>query len=94
MFRKSEVARLLDEEIAREIRNLSDPQITVKGYQETFDRIVKLTEIRKTERSAPLSKDVVANICGNLFGILAILNHERLHPLPSKALSFVIKPRV
>lgn len=57
------------------------------------DRLTALNELRKTNSSAPVSKDVLVGGAVNLAGILLILNHERAHVVTSKALSFVSKLR-
>lgn len=71
--------------------------VTVNGDSEQAERIVarltELNELKKTNTSAPISKDVLVTAGANLAGILLILNHERAHVVTSKALAFVMKLR-
>ena len=71
--------------------------VQVDGGSEEAERIVarltELNELKKTNTSPPVSKDVVVTAATNLAGILLILNHERAHVVTSKALGFVQKLR-
>lgn len=71
--------------------------VTVNGDSEQAERIVarlsELNELKKTDTSPPLSKDVMVTAGANLAGILLILHHERFHVVTSKALGFVLKLR-
>lgn len=60
-------------------------------YAAVVDQLTKLYALKpKTEK---LSKDGMATIAANLFGILLIVGHERANVVTSKALGFVQKLR-
>lgn len=62
-----------------------------KEYANCVDQLVKLYSLKpKNER---MSKDALATIAANLFGILLIVGHERANVVTSKALGFVQKLR-
>lgn len=68
------------------IRNPDDEE-----YAKIVDQLTKLYALKpKPEK---LSKDGMATIAANLFGILLIVGHERANVVTSKALGFVQKLR-
>lgn len=76
----------LIEEVASEMV-IRDPDS--ESFGTMLDRLERLHKLQeKKQRPSP---DTLAIVVGNLAGILLILNHERLHPIPSKALNFVLK---
>lgn len=96
-FRK-EALRVLEE------LNKLDPE--EKEYQIVAGQLRVITEIAELDadiarKNAPeppepkktVSPDTILLVAGNLLGILAVLNYERLHVVTSKALGFVMKPR-
>jgi hypothetical protein len=64
-------------------------------YVAILDQIERLYKLKSREtETSKISPDVLVTVAANLAGILLILNHERLHVVTSKALSFVVKPKL
>src|SRR5436190_956700 len=60
---------------------------------ELLGRLEKLQRIRQEERPDNFSSDGLLMAATNLIGIFAILQHENLNVITSKALSFVTRTR-
>lgn len=63
-------------------------------YAKIVELLERLNKIASSRKSDPVSKDGLIAFIGNLAGIGLILNHERLHVITTKALSFVTKSRI
>lgn len=63
-------------------------------YDALLTNLERLYALEEPTKSKPVSKDAVLAVAGNLIGILAILNYERVNVVTSKALSFVIKSKI
>lgn len=83
------VERLLD----RTLRELNNHPIGSDEYVRTMDAVIKLHKLREEEKPKSVSKDTLLIVSANLLGILLILQYEHLHPITTKAMSFVLKPR-
>lgn len=66
---------------------------TDSEYDTTLNQIERLHKLLLKDNEARISPDVLITVGANLLGIVLILNHERLHVVSSKALSFVIKTK-
>lgn len=84
---------------------IDDMLVELKSHQSDSDEactivvnITKLVEAQATLKSADkasaVSPDVVATVVGNLVGIGMILSYEHVNVITSKALGFVMKPKV
>jgi hypothetical protein len=62
-------------------------------YAKITDQLKKLYELKTLNKPERVSKDTLAVVLGNIFGIVMIVGHERAHVVTSKALSFVLKTR-
>jgi hypothetical protein len=84
----------LDQEIQRLLTQMS----TTDGYSVEYTEMVKnlgaLYEARNTISKPCISSDAFYTVAGNLLGILMILNSERANVITSKAIGFVMKPKV
>lgn len=93
MFTKSDTEIMLDKEIQASLKKLTDLEKDSKEYAAILDHVVKLHKLKAEEKPKRISSDTVLMVSANLFGILAILGHEHVAPITSKALTHVIKPR-
>lgn len=64
-----------------------------------YDKLInQLERLYKLQNNHPVgfkpSADAILAVAGNLVGLLVIVNHERLHVVTSKALSFVMKTKL
>lgn len=66
------------------------------AYDEQLDKVERLHKMLMDEKSKAdrVSKDAVVGLIGQMLSIGAILQHERLHNIVSKALQFVPKGRL
>lgn len=53
------------------------------------EQLERLNKIASTRKSEPWSKNGILAVVANIVGIGAILQHERLHVVTSKAVGFV-----
>jgi len=96
MFNRKKSPELiaLDEVIDNVLSEMNGFTADSKEYGAASDNYVKLMKLRKElTSSTTISPDTLALIAANLAGIILILNHERVHVVASKALSFVGKLR-
>jgi hypothetical protein len=64
-----------------------------KEYVLMVDQLTKLTAMKVCDTEDRVSRDTLAIIAANIFGILLIISYERSHVLASKAVSFLLKPK-
>ena len=97
MFAKERVRplyqRLLDAELERAINVLSKEMPDSDDYAKMLTSVERLYEMKDAKVSTSISKDTLAIVGANLVGIFMILKHEFAHPITSKALSFVLRPK-
>lgn len=79
----------VDNEISRTITVLQGHEPNSKEYGETLEQLQKLQKIRQEEKPDRLSTDAMFQGFVSILGIGLILQHEHLHPITSKALSFI-----
>lgn len=82
----------------QELIDLVQTQMLTEGadsekFREMNDELERLYAMKKSNRSSRVSPDALVAVAGNLLGIGLILQHERLHIVTSKALSFVMKTK-
>lgn len=92
---KQDAKTPLDETIEDLHMQMESLTIEEKEYTTAVDNLVKLYEVKgKYEKPNNVSKDVLYATIGNLLGIGMILGFEQTHVVTTKALSFVMKPRM
>lgn len=64
-----------------------------KEYDSILSQIERLHKLMLKDNERRVSPDTLVTVGANLLGIVLILNHERLHVVGSKALSFVMKTK-
>jgi len=85
---------LLESELEQSIRILRNHQTGSEEYEKTLRCVERLHDMIDEEKHSTVSKDVLASVGANLLGILMIIKHESVNVISSKALSFVIRPRI
>ena len=86
--------RQIEDELERAIACLKTALTDSEEYAKmltTVERLHGMLDEEKPDR--PISKETLATIGANLFGIFMIIKHERVNVITSKALSFVIRPK-
>lgn len=91
MKEKNESLDFLIQALEKEME-VSDP--TTEDYAKLLDRYEKLTRLRREGVKSRVDPNTVIVAAGNLVGILAMLNFEKLGVITSKALGFIMKPKV
>lgn len=88
--------KLIEEEFERTLAVMKTTLHESKEYAAMLNAAQRLHEMMNTkeETSSSVSRETLVTVGANLLGILMIIRHEFAHPLTSKALSFVIRPRV
>lgn len=93
MFAKSETESMLDAEIRATLTELKNHEKTSEEYGDLVDRISSLHKLKAEEKPKRINPDTALVVGANIFGILAIINHERVSVITSKAMNSVIKLR-
>ena len=83
----------VDNEISRVVFALQEKEPDSEEYATLLEKLSKLQKIRQEEKPDRVSSNTIAMGVVNLTGIFLILQHEHLHPITSKALSFVMKAK-
>lgn len=91
MFRTQEKT-LLDQTIDNALLDLNRHEISSDEYAKILERVIMLSQLRKGEKSSPLSKDTLATVGANLLGILMIIKHEHVNVVTSRAMNLLLKP--
>jgi hypothetical protein len=98
MFTKREQKHTyVDELIVKATLEIKNHDVNSEEYNNILDRITKLQKIRVEEREffdkdLP-SADTILTVAANLLGIVMIINHEHLHPITTRAMNMLQKPK-
>ena len=92
MFGKSEVTRLLEDEIAHGLRKLKTFDPSSDDYQKMLDRLVVMHRMKEEDKSQFGSKDTLAVVVGNLLGIFMVIKHEHVNVITSRAFQLLLRP--
>jgi len=94
MFKKqSDIDVALDRITLNAIEEMGSYETVDDGYATAKKSVIELMKLRESNKPKQLSPDALLAAGVNLAGILAILHHERVNVIASKALSFVAKLR-
>lgn len=93
-IKQTETESMLDAEIVAALGKLKDLDKTTKEYGDLLDRIAKLHKLKLEEQPEKISPNNALLVAANVFGILAVVHHERVGVLTSKAIGFIIKPHL
>lgn len=91
MFKKDKNLAGLETVVGLVTEELQNATPGTDEYAKILEQLERLNKIASTRKSEPWSKNAVLAIVGNLVGIGAILQHERLHVITTKAIGFVGK---
>lgn len=92
-YRRNETESMLDAEIRSALVKLKDLENDSNEYGALLERVTKLSKLKAEEKPERISPNNALLVAANLVGILAILGHEHVGPVTSKAMAFVVKPR-
>lgn len=94
MFNLPKPKSKLDQAIDDALFTLMSHPATSEEYATIVERVAKLHKLKEIESPQRVSPDTLLTVGANLAGIMMIIHHERLNVVTSKALSFVMKPKV
>lgn len=93
MFTRAKEPTLLDDVIERSLNGLMSSPVDSEEYALILERVTKLHKLKQEEASSGFSKDALLSAGASLLGILMIINHEHLHPITTRAMGMVPKPK-
>lgn len=93
MFSRKREETLLESATDRAIRALKNHPVGDPEYVRTLKLVSELHELKTREAPKPVSRDTLAVVGANILGILLIINHEYAHPITSRAMTLLLKPR-
>lgn len=83
---------VLDSTIQHALIELKAEQPTSAEYATILGHVKELYKLQ-ADKPKPVDPNTMLTVAANLTGILLILQHERMHVVASKALTFVMKLR-
>lgn len=94
MFKKNTEPKLI--EIARDelIEKMRQTEPASEQYTTMVKNLEVLEKAKSHEKDKSISPDVALTVGGNLLGVLAVLNFERLGVVTSKAIGLIIKAKL
>lgn len=94
MFKKNTEPKLI--ELARDelIEKMRQTAPDSEQYTTMVKNLEVLEKAKSHEKDKSISPDVALTVGGNLLGILAVLNFERLGVVTSKAIGLVLKAKL
>lgn len=93
MFNQSKPKSRLQIEIDQLVLALGDHAPDSDEFGEIVERLSKLHKINQDIRPVSVDPNTALTVAANLVGIFAIIRHESINVITSKALSFVLRPR-
>jgi hypothetical protein len=84
----------LDEPIDNLLNEMSTMNSDTEEYDRALRRLETLYNLRDRNRPERVSRDTMALVLGNLAGIGIIVGYERMNVLASRAINFVVKPKL
>lgn len=97
MFSKKEMSRYerqLEVELERALTCMKMHQPDSPDFIKLMNTAERLQKMLNHNSTPAVSREVLLTVAGNLVGIVLILKHEWANPITSKALGFVIRPRI
>jgi hypothetical protein len=91
-FFKDEREQPVDGQINAVLEEMRTVGVSSDRYPVLMSYLERLTEVKKKANRAPVSRDTMALIAGNLMGILLIVVYEQKHVLSSKGFNQIIRP--
>jgi hypothetical protein len=83
----------VDGEIARVVVVLQEKEVGSEEYATLLEQLNKLHKMRQDEKPDRVSSNTMLTVAANLIGIAAIIRHENVNVITSKAMNFIIKPK-
>jgi hypothetical protein len=85
---------MFDAEIRAVLIELKNLEKNSDDYNKLLERVTRLHKLKAEEAPERISPNNALLVAANVFGILAIIHHEQVGPITSKAIGFIIKPKL
>lgn len=94
--KKSHGQTQLEKEEARLLELLESMDPMDEDYNPLLEQIEKLNKLKLADKASKktISPDALVAVAGSLGTVVVILAFEHAHVITSKALSFVLKPKI
>ena len=92
LFSKNAKTTPVDDLITAVLIEMQMNGVDSEEYPKLMTYLERLQQVKAKERRAPVSRDTVALIVGNLMGILLIVAYEQKHVMTSKGFTQIIQP--
>lgn len=89
----TEPAEPLEDLITKVLDEMDTVGVKSEEYPKLMGYLERLYKVKASNRRAPVSRDTIALVAGNLLATLLIVAYEQKHVMTSKALSQIIRPR-
>lgn len=83
-----------DQEIENVLTQLKNIPANTEEYATAVKNLETLCKASTSRQERKLSADTIVTVVANLLGIGLVLGYEQSHVVTSKALSFIVKPRL
>lgn len=93
-FKKQKELSKLDVAIADVLSDMRGFTSDADEYSAMVEQLVKLHALKEAETPKKLDKDTILIVAGNLVGIAMILSFEKTHVITTKAIQFMLKPKM
>lgn len=84
----------LDHQIDDVYEKMMKEEVDSHEHATLLKTLTELYKIKKEQTHDRVDASTKATIVANLAGIVIVMNHERAHVISTKALSFLLKPKV
>jgi hypothetical protein len=93
MFGRTKEPTLLEKEIERVTRELSNHQVNTDEYDALVGQLAKLYKMKLEADASSVSKDTLILAGTNILGILLIIRHEHVNVITSRAMGMIRSPK-
>jgi hypothetical protein len=83
----------VDDQITAVLNEMTTVGVHSDEYQKLLSLLERLNELKTQHRRERLSRDMIAQIFGNLAGILIIVAYEQKHVWRSAAVPRILQPK-
>lgn len=85
---------MIDEEIEEVLFKMRGMKPESDAYTAAAKNLETLYKARSYKNENRVSPDTIAIVVANILGILLTLNYEHIHIVSSKAINFILKPKI
>lgn len=83
----------VDSQLDAVLSAMDEKGVDSEEYPTLLSYMERLNKVKTEVSHSPVSRDTIALIIGNLFGILLIVAYEQKHVMMSKGFSQIIRPK-